>query len=326
MSGRGSVFVEAPARLHFGVLDLRGSLGRRFGGLGAAIPTPSLLVEVGPSRTGIAAKGPDAERAADFARRFLEHHRVRDGTRVVVHRPIPVHSGLGSGTQLGLAVARALAELHDLPTEPTALARAVSRGRRSAIGTWAFALGGFIVEGGRRSGDDGVAPLIGRYEVPDGWRCVVAIPPGSPGLSGEAEAAAFSQLPPPPQEEVERVSHLVLMQLLPALVQGDIRSFGAALSEVQRITGTWFAPQQGGVFAPGAGEALISRLSEWGAAGVGQSSWGPAVYGLVDGDAAGHSLASRCREFLGGSGQIFEGGFARSGARIGRGGPPPAND
>jgi beta-ribofuranosylaminobenzene 5'-phosphate synthase len=326
MSAGASVFVEAPARLHFGLLDLRGALGRRFGGLGAAIPTPSLLLEVSPSRGGLTAEGPDAERAAEFARRFLEHHRVHDGARVVVHRPIPAHSGLGSGTQLGLAVARALATLHGFPSGPTALARAVSRGRRSAIGTWAFALGGFIVEGGRRPGDDGVAPLIGRYEVPPSWRYVVAIPRGSPGLSGEAEAVAFAQLPPPPEGEAERVAHLVLMQLLPALVQADIGSFGAALSEVQRITGAWFAPQQGGVFAPGPGETLIRRLADWGAAGVGQSSWGPAVYGLVEGDVAGRSLASRCREFLGGDGQVFEGGFARSGARIGRGGPPSGND
>jgi beta-ribofuranosylaminobenzene 5'-phosphate synthase len=325
MSEGASVFVEAPARLHFGVLDLRGSLGRRFGGLGAAIPTPSLLLEVAPSGTGITAAGPDADRAAEFAKRFLEHYGVGEGARVLVHRAIPAHSGLGSGTQLGLAVARAMAELHGLPTEPTALARAVSRGRRSAIGTWAFALGGFIVEGGRRPGDDGVAPLIGRYRLPENWRCVVAIPTGSPGLSGDAEAAAFARLPLPPEGEAERVSHLVLMQLLPALVQGDIGSFGAALSDIQRITGAWFAAQQGGIFAPGPGETLVRKLAEWGAAGVGQSSWGPAVYGLVDVDAA-REVASRCREFLGGSGQVFEGGFAGSGARIGLAGPPSPHD
>jgi beta-RFAP synthase len=171
-----------------------------------------------------------------------------------------------------------------------------------------------------------VAPLIGRYEVPAGWRCVVAVPPGKPGLSGEAEASAFAQLPPPAEGEAERVSHLVLMQLLPALVQGDLKSFGAALSEIQRITGAWFAPQQGGVFAPGPGEALIRNLAEWGAAGVGQSSWGPAVYGLVDGDEAAAALAGRCREFLGGRGLIFQSRFARFGARMGLGGPPSGND
>jgi len=326
MSAADSIFVQAGARLHFGVLDLRGALGRRFGGLGAAIPSPSLLLEAARAGNAVAAEGPDSARAAEFARRFLAFHRLDGGVRLVVHQRIPAHSGLGSGTQLGLSVARALAELYGLSSGPAELARAVQRGQRSAIGTWAFALGGFIVEGGRRPGDDGIAPLIGRFEMPAGWRCVVAVPPGSPGLSGEAEAAAFERLPPPPAGEVERVSHLVLMQLLPALVEGDLPGFGGALSEVQRITGAWFAPQQGGVFAPGTGEALIRRMTEWGVAGVGQSSWGPAVYGLVDGVAAGLALAERCREFLGGKGLVFECGFAGGGARVGRGRPPSGND
>ena len=326
MSTADSVFVEAGARLHFGVLDLRGALGRRFGGLGAAIPSPSLLLEAARARDGVSAEGPDSARAAEFARRFLSFHGLGGGARLLVHQRIPAHSGLGSGTQLGLSVARALAELYGLPAEPPELARAVSRGQRSAIGTWAFALGGFIVEGGRRPEDAGIAPLIGRFEIPGRWRCVVAVPPGSPGLSGEAEAAAFEQLPPPPEAEVERVSHLVLMQLLPALVEGDLGSFGEALSAVQRITGAWFAPQQGGVFAPGDGEALIRQMAAWGAAGVGQSSWGPAVYGLVEDEDAGLALAERCRAFLAGKGLVFEGGFARGGARVGRGGPPAGND
>jgi beta-RFAP synthase len=326
MSRTDSVFVRAGARLHFGVLDLRGALGRRFGGLGAAIPSPSLLLEAVPTGAGVEAEGPDSARAAEFARRFLAFHGLARGVRLVVHQRIPAHSGLGSGTQLGLSVARALAELYQVPFGPAELARAVSRGQRSAIGTWAFALGGFIVEGGRRPGEEGIAPLIGRFEIPATWRCVVTVPPGSPGLSGEAEAAAFEQLPPPAAEEVERVSHLVLMQLLPALVERDLPGFGAALSEVQRLTGAWFAPQQGGVFAPGPGEALIRRMAEWGVAGVGQSSWGPAVYGLVEGREAGAALAKQCRDFLGERGLVFEGGFAGGGARVGRGGPPPEND
>jgi len=110
MSETGSVFVEAGARLHFGVLDLRGALGRRFGGLGAAVPAPSLLLEA-VRATGLSARGPEAERAMAFAERFLAHHELTGGVRLTVHRAIPPHSGLGSGTQLGLAVARALAEL-----------------------------------------------------------------------------------------------------------------------------------------------------------------------------------------------------------------------
>ncbi|HKT60694.1 MAG TPA: beta-ribofuranosylaminobenzene 5'-phosphate synthase family protein [Gemmatimonadales bacterium] len=324
MSDRASVFVEAPARLHFGVLDLRGALGRRFGGLGAAVPAPSLLLEACRDER-LTADGPDAERAAGFARRFLAHHGRTGGARLIVHRAIPPHSGLGSGTQLALAVARALAELHGLSTDPAGLARAVGRGRRSAIGTWTFALGGFIVEGGRRAGADAIAPLLARFRVPSEWRCVVAVPAGAPGLSGEAEAAAFDQLPPPPEREVERVAHLVLMQLLPGLVEADLAGFGAALTEVQRITGAWFAPAQGGVFAPGPSEALVRRMDQWGAAGVGQSSWGPAVYGLAGSESEARDIAARAEALVGPDGQVFEGGFAPAGARVWRSesGPNP---
>jgi beta-RFAP synthase len=137
-------------------------------------------------------------------------------------------------------------------------------------------------------------------------------------LSGDAEAAAFDRLPPPAEREVERVAHLVLMQLLPALVEGDLPGFGAALTEIQRVTGGWFASAQGGVFARGSSEMLVGRLAAWGAAGVGQSSWGPAVYGLTADAERARVIAARAGELVGVDGQVFEGGFAGAGARVWR--------
>jgi len=314
-----AVFVEAPARLHFGVLDLRGDLGRRFGGIGAAIPAPSLLLEA-RAADGLKAEGPDAARALEFARRFARHHGLDLRLHFCLHRSIPPHAGLGSGTQLALAVARASAELCGLPTEVTSLAHAVDRGRRSGVGTWTFAYGGFVLEGGRAPGGGAkrVAPLLARLPFPDAWRCVVAVPRGKPGLAGDDEAAAFARLPTPSAHEVERVSHLVLMQLLPALAEADLAGFGAALGEVQRITGGWFAPAQGGVFAPGETGELVERLRAWGAVGVGQSSWGPAVYGIVGDPGASRALAQRVRDAVGTGGLVYEGGFSVGGARVWR--------
>lgn len=320
VSGRpdANVFVEAPARLHFGVLDLHGGLGRRFGGMGAAIPAPSLLVEASRAED-VDVEGADAERAAAFARRILGLYGQPGGVRLRVHRAIPPHVGLGSGTQLGLAIARAVAELYELPTATRELARAVERGRRSAIGTWAFESGGFILEGGRRPGTDDVAPLLARYEIPPTWRYVVVIPTAAPGLSGDAEAEAFRRLPAPDLREVEHVAHLVLMRLLPGLVERDLEAFGSALSEIQRITGGWFAEAQGSVFAPGPTGPLIERLASAGALGVGQSSWGPTAYAIVDGAERGRELARLASAWLGSRGAVFEGAFLNRGARIWRG-------
>jgi beta-RFAP synthase len=151
-AGAGAaVCVEAHARLHFGVLDLRGALGRDFGGIGAAAPAPSLLLSA-ERAPAVAAEGPDAARAAEYARRFLDRHGVDGGARVRVERAIPRHAGLGSGTQLALATARALAELYALPSDAASLARAVGRARRSAVGTWTFAGAGWWSRAGAAPG------------------------------------------------------------------------------------------------------------------------------------------------------------------------------
>ncbi len=309
------VTIEAPARLHFGILDMRGQLGRRFGGIGAAVPSPSLLLEATPSER-LTVEGPDAGRAQEFAQRYLTATGLSGGAHIRIHRVIPSHSGLGSGTQLGLSVARALAELYAQPADPLRLARAVGRGLRSAIGTWTFALGGFVLEGGRRPGREEVAPLLSRLPMPPAWHAVIAIPHTLPGLSGSAEVEAFRQLPPPPEREVERVSHLVLMQLLPALADADLVAFGAALTEVQRVTGGWFSPAQGGAFAPGPTADLVQRLAEFGACGVGQSSWGPTAYGLVPHADAARDLAQRVRAWMGASGTVLATPFAARGALV----------
>jgi beta-ribofuranosylaminobenzene 5'-phosphate synthase len=321
------VIVEAHARLHFGVLDLRGGRRRWFGGIGAAAPGPTLLVSASAA-DGLEVDGADAERAAEFARRFVSYHGLRGGARMRVHRALPSHAGLGSGTQLALAVARALAEVHGIEADVRQLARAVERGRRSAIGVWTFAGGGLVVEGGHRSADpDGpadrkgprrtvIGPLLTRLPFPPSWRCVVAVPDAASGLSGTDEAAAFEQLAAPPDRDVEQIAHLVLMMLLPAVADGDIEGFGAALTQIQEMTGRWFAPVQGGTFAAGPSEALVRRMREWGASGVGQSSWGPAVYGIVAGEAAGTRLADRVRDAYGSTCAVYEGAFPEDGARI----------
>lgn len=309
------VRIEAPARLHFGMLDLRGSLGRRFGGIGAGVFDPSLVLEVERAER-VEAEGASAQRAAEFAQRYLQSQEIRAGARIVIRHAIPEHAGLGSGTQLALGVARGIAELYGRPTSAAVLAAAVGRARRSAIGTWLFEGGGFIVEGGRREGSDRMAPLLARLPIPESWRCVVAVPSSTEGVSGESEIQAFRGLPPPSLREVEHVAHLVVMSLLPAVAEGDLETFGKVITTIQRMNGDWFAPVQGGTFANAASTELISKLTEWGAAGVGQSSWGPAIYGITSGEDRAVELASKARAALNGSGAVYVRQFANSGARV----------
>ena len=297
-----AVRVTAPARLHFGLLDLRGDRGRRFGGLGAALETPRLVLEARPSPT-LSAEGPDAERVLDHARRVQEALGLSGGAAFRVLEALPAHAGLGSGTQLALATARALLDLHGRPADASALAKVTGRAQRSAIGTWAFARGGFILEGGRRDEDPGPAPLLLRHPLPGSWRVVLAIPAMVRGLSGAAEERAFRDLRPPSAEITTALSHVVLMQVLPALMEADLPAFGQGVTEVQRLVGEMFRPVQGERFAHGLGADLVETLLSAGAAGAGQSSWGPTVFGLLDGEGAAQALADRVRDRLAGQGQ-----------------------
>ena len=317
-SGRrpvSAVRVEAAARLHLGMLAAAGEGARRFGGLGVSVDRPAVVLEARPADE-LSAEGADAERALMFAQRCHAALGLRRGAHLRVVEAIPQHVGLGSGTKLALAVAQALAALEGLEVDAPGLARAAGRAARSAVGMWTFALGGLVVEGGVRRGVERPAPLLARHPMPEEWRAVLVVPAAEPGLSGVAEEAAFERLVPS-AERSAAIAQLVLTSLLPALVERDLDEFGAALTDVQRLVGDAFADVQGGRFHPRAA-ALVEALLQAGAAGAGQSSWGPAVYGVVGSESAGREIASRMERVLDGAGSVELVGFDNRGARVER--------
>jgi len=310
----GRVRVVAPARLHLGMLAVAGDDARRFGGLGVSVSRPAVVLEA-ERADELSAEGADADRALTFARRCRDALGLEGGAHLRVVEAIPQHVGLGSGSKLALAVAQALATLEGRDVDAPGLAEAAGRAARSAVGTWTFALGGLVVEGGHRPGVERQAPLLARHPVPDEWRAVLVVPAAAPGLSGGAEEEAFGQLVPAPERSAT-IAQLVLTSLLPALVERELDEFGAALTRIQQLVGDSFAVAQGGRFHPRAGP-LVEALLHFGAAGAGQSSWGPTVYGVVGSEAAGRQLAGRMEDVVG-EGTVDVVAFDNRGARVER--------
>jgi beta-ribofuranosylaminobenzene 5'-phosphate synthase len=309
------IVVSAPARLHFGMLDPMGLGARRFGGFGVGVEYPRVVVGVDRAQSSIAA-GPQAERAATFATQARAEFGLREEVEVNVYEAIPPHTGLGSGTKLGLAIARATAVLAGAAPEPERLAQASGRGARSSVGCWTFAAPGLVVEAGVPEGGS-LSPLVVRHPMPVPWRCVLAVPLGVEGLSGTAEERFFGRLYEPAGAEPS-VSRLLLTELLPGLLTADIDEFGAALTRIQQEMGSMFAAQQGGVFHPRAAR-LVETLLALGVRAVGQSSWGPAVYGIVDGPDAAAEVADQLRDAAGADTQVTVVDFDRRGAWVTRG-------
>lgn len=282
-----SVTVTTGARLHFGPLAAAGSTGGKFGGVGMMVSTPGFVVSAQiASRDECQGDRDASERAAEFVRyvrQSCSRAQSAPPVRITVRDVIPSHAGLGSGTQLGLAVARALSELsgeRDVAVE--ALARRAGRGLRSAIGLHGFARGGFLVDGGR-AGSRELGTLVSRIEFPADWRLILAAPPQSTGLSGTAEQQAFASQPPMPQSLTGELCRIALMDWIPGLIEADFGRVSNAMYEFGLRVGEFFEPAQGGVFAHPRMSQLVQEVRRRGLAGVAQTSWGPTI-GLLCAD------------------------------------------
>jgi beta-RFAP synthase len=309
------IVVTAPARLHFGMLDPAGLGARRFGGFGVGIGFPRVVVSVGWAHGGssdpVTVSGHQADRASAFAYRARSNLGLSSGVEVNVHEAIPPHMGLGSGTKLGLAIARGLAEIAGISMAPEQLAEASGRGARSSVGLWTFMAPGLVIEAGVPA-EGWISPMVARYPMPERWRCVLALPLGIEGLSGDAEERFFGRLRESGYAEPS-VSRLLLTALLPGLLAGDIEEFGVALNAIQREVGSIFFDQQGGVFHPSSAP-LVDALHALGVTAVGQSSWGPSVYGIVDGPEVAVEVAERLRGAAGTGTDVKVVDFDRGGA------------
>ncbi|MBV8577843.1 MAG: GHMP kinase [Acetobacteraceae bacterium] len=288
-----AVEVVSSARLHLGFLDLSFTRGRRFGSVGMALHAPETRLVLARSRETVV-RGEDAARAQRHLETVAAHLGLKGSHALTIASAIPAHSGLGSGTQLALSVASALRRLHGLPANPGQDARVLGRGRRSGIGIFLFQQGGLVVDGGHRN--DELPPLLARMTVPEDWRVLLIQDPAHRGLSGARESEAFAGLPPLADRLTERICRLVLMQALPAVAEDDLPSFGAAVTEMQRIAGDYFAPAQGGQFTSPAIAEALGHASEAGTTGIGQSSWGPSGFAFIRGEPKAQRAARILRE------------------------------
>jgi beta-ribofuranosylaminobenzene 5'-phosphate synthase len=288
-----AVTVNAPGRLHLGFLDPGASLGRRFGSLGLVLDGISTTLEMRLARGGEDhsedpgdqyAAPPYASEELPRLRTHIEALKRLSGQRapldVRLRHVLPVHAGLGSGTQLALCAGHAFARLHGLALDAPQLALALARGARSGIGIAGFEQGGLILDGGPRSATE-LPPVLARLAFPDEWRVLLVLDDARTGLSGSAERKAMAELPPFPQALAAHACHVALMQILPAAAERDFAPFARGVSELQQGIGRYFAASQGGVYTSPAVARVLDWIGSRYCAGIGQSSWGPTGFAIL---------------------------------------------
>ncbi len=272
--------ITTGSRLHFGLICNTLHAPWRFGGIGVMLRQPAwrlIIAPIAASTDTIHADTGVADRIHEFLARIRSHQDV-SSLHIEVHQNLALHTGLGSGTQLGLALSAAIEVMthRRLQEDPFQLAQLADRAERSAIGTIGFARGGFLIDHGESTGAT-LNRRVDRIDVPEEWRFVLVHPADSQGLSGEKERAFFGQRVHMPPPLIEDLGQQILSQIAPAVRECRFEQFTTSLEHFGQTVGAFYAGEQGGVFAHPAMAQLVSHLRANGVSGMAQSSWGPLI-------------------------------------------------
>ncbi|HEX2449458.1 MAG TPA: GHMP kinase [Methyloceanibacter sp.] len=279
--------VTTTARLHFGFLDPSGRGKHPFGSFGLALDRPRTRLTLKPAQA-FKVRGVERARAERYLRSIADSCGVQKTYDLHVEEAIPPHAGLGSGTQLALAIGSAFAALEGLSLDPQEIAARLGRGARSGIGIATFARGGVVLDSGPHQGE--LPQLVSRLPFPSAWRVLLIFDASARGLAGPNETAAFDQLPDFSESEVAELNRRITKIAMPALAAGNFAAFCDEVGRLQAVMGTYFAPLQGGPYL----SAGVSEALEWlrgqGVTGLGQSSWGPTGFAFAASEAEGQAL------------------------------------
>jgi beta-ribofuranosylaminobenzene 5'-phosphate synthase len=308
--------IVCPARLHFGLLEICPGEPNLFGGLGVAIDQPqtrATLDVLGPhGKPSVVIECHDDLRPGiesiihraltnlpidDPLRRYTFHLRIVDHPKR--------HNGVGSGTQLACAVASliqasiqpsklseplSLATLWNTDDSDSSgenksienLARASGRGLRSCVGLAAHLYGGLIVDHGVQTSDQ-PRRVTERIAVPEDWPVLLIDPKEGERISGTRESSLFA-LCSHPNPNRARMQNLATTEIATAVQKRDFPRFASALFEYGCLGGKIFEAAQGGVYRDHQVGNLVSLVRSLGAQAIGQTSWGPTVFCIVEHD------------------------------------------
>ncbi len=299
------ITVTTPSRLHFSLIDLNGEIGRIDGGFGVALQNPNFKIFIERAKqTGIFGTGDTRtyEEILKILSTIKKKYDIKNEYKISLKSEIPRHSGFGSTTQLNLAIASAILKLEEIFLSPYEIATIIKRGGTSGIGVKAFESGGFIVDIGHKFGknkekatflpssvsDAKPAKILFRQDFPGDWIFVCAVRKIEK-IYAESEVEIFKKYCPVNRKDVEMLSHLLLMKILPAVIERDIENFGDGLKDVQSLGFKKIEVEISGL------KNFIDELSKI-SYGAGLSSFGPCVYALTKGKKHAEEVANYLNE------------------------------
>lgn len=293
------ISVIAPSRIHFGLFGGKNRTGISYGGIGAMVSEPGLHLVLSESEE-YEYVGKQSKRIQTFAETWMQFAERQSGKpfRIELVASPESHVGLGTGTQLGLSIAAALFQFYfDEVPSVERLSQSVQRGQRSAVGTYGFMHGGFIVDRGKSDGDK-LAKIDMHLPIPTDWRFVLIKADANAGKSGLEEESVFQDTSSDKNQLRAELIELVNTTIVPSLLKEDFNLFSNSVYQFGRTSGQYFAAVQGGPFNGPRITEMVRLIREFGTAGAGQTSWGPTVYAILESQADANQLVEHLSQHL----------------------------
>ena len=303
-----SLRITTPCRIHLSLIDENGYTGRVDGGIGLMLDRPNVVFEASNSAEEFQIEANKYYRESievinEIASRVFKTFNINNKNfHFNLKRYFPSHVGLGSKTQLSLAIITAITRLKSIDHLSTEyLTQLVDRGGTSGIGWRGFETGGFILDGGHEYGKgkekesflpssasvtSNPALTISRHNIPSNWRFVLVIPNVKKGAYGDEEIRVFQEYAPIPKIEVNEVSHLIIMKILPGILKNDLKCFGEGLKRIQSIGFKKIEINLQHQIV----KDLLGFFEDYGLKAYGMSSFGPSVVGVVESDSEAEKL------------------------------------
>jgi len=276
---RMKVYVDS-CKTYLGLIDLNGDLGRIFGGL-AWVLANQMLFWSPTNLNDSQCQAKKTEVVKALAEGFFEAYDIQPNVNLFVKRQSwtcrpRFWNTVSSGSRRS---SRKLSKCENINTRTRQIwMHGRTENRR---GDRNFEQGGLVVDGGKivKNGSCLQVPtLILRKSFPEQWRFVVAVPSISKGLARDEEKLAFKQLP---QMRLKMLANMSPNNnaASPSVNRNwhqSLRCFNSYSNGRWRKTSLTFKEED--ISAP-----LLLRVWSYAkprAYGVGQSSWGPAFYGL----------------------------------------------
>ena len=330
-----SLRITTPCRIHLSLIDENGYTGRIDGGIGLMLDRPNVVFEASNSAEEFKIEAHNYYKESievinEIASKVFKKFNISNKNfHFNLKRYFPSHVGLGSKTQLSLAIITAITKLKSFnKLSIQELTQLVERGGTSGIGWRGFATGGFILDGGHDYGkgkekesflpssaasSSNPAITLSRHDIPDNWRFVLVIPNVKKGAYGDEEIRVFQNYAPIPQQEVNEVSHQIIMKIIPGIIKDDLKCFGDGLKRIQSIGFKKIEINLQHQIV----KDLLAFFEEYGLKAYGMSSFGPSVVGIVESDSEAEELLKTVQKNQkNGGGHIYICKPNNSGAKI----------